>query len=201
MVFVYVGGMGMDGGLDAPAHPSKTILWPHIICFCNVLLIWNIVSSLHVCNSIQSIIAFRDENKRRKTFEGFWCDTWPVSAKSLAQAGFYYCGKHKFCQKLMNLNCFYLIKDYAEENTSFFVENSSMTWNFLCFDLRNGSSKFQRCKCSLPFAILYRTFKRAKISKSIVLKQGPKPDSKWNPWSGKIFCCLQVKFFNGFLPT
>ena len=43
--------------------------------------------------SIQRMIAFRDETERRKTFEDLWCDTWPVSAKSLAQAGFYYCGK------------------------------------------------------------------------------------------------------------
>ena len=41
----------------------------------------------------QSAIAFRNENERRKTFEGFWSDTWPVSPKTLAQAGFYYLGE------------------------------------------------------------------------------------------------------------
>ena len=45
---------------------------------------------------MQSAIAFRDENERRKTFEGFWSDTWPVSPKALAQAGFYYCGERKY---------------------------------------------------------------------------------------------------------
>lgn len=42
-----------------------------------------------------SAIGLRNENDRRKTFEGFWSDTWPVSPKALAQAGFYYCGKFK----------------------------------------------------------------------------------------------------------
>ena len=43
----------------------------------------------------QSAIAFRNENERQRTFDGFWSDTWPVSSKALAQAGFYYCGKEK----------------------------------------------------------------------------------------------------------
>ena len=47
---------------------------------------------------IRSAIAFRDENERRKTFEGFWSDTWPVSPKALAQAGFYYCGPDDMVQ-------------------------------------------------------------------------------------------------------
>ena len=38
---------------------------------------------------------FRDENERRKTYEGFWSDAWPVSPKALAQAGFFYCGKEQ----------------------------------------------------------------------------------------------------------
>lgn len=46
----------------------------------------------------RSAIAFRDENERRKTFEGFWSDTWPVSPKALAQAGFYYCGPDDMVQ-------------------------------------------------------------------------------------------------------
>jgi len=46
----------------------------------------------------RSAIAFRDENERRKTFEGFWSDTWPVSPKALAQAGFYYCGPEDMVQ-------------------------------------------------------------------------------------------------------
>ena len=48
-----------------------------------------------VLNFVQSAVAFRDENERRKTFEGFWSDIWPVSSKALAQAGFFYCGKKK----------------------------------------------------------------------------------------------------------
>ena len=44
-------------------------------------------------NFVQSAIAFRDENARRKTFEGFWRDTWPVSAKAMVQAGFFHCGE------------------------------------------------------------------------------------------------------------
>ena len=44
----------------------------------------------------QGAIAYRDENERRKTFEGFWSDMWPISPKALAQAGFYYCGMHHF---------------------------------------------------------------------------------------------------------
>ena len=46
----------------------------------------------------RSAIAFCEENERRKTFEGFWSDTWPVSPKALAQAGFYYCGPDDMVQ-------------------------------------------------------------------------------------------------------
>ena len=46
----------------------------------------------------RSTIAFRDENERRKSFKGFWSDTWPVSPKALAQAGFYYCGPEDMVQ-------------------------------------------------------------------------------------------------------
>ena len=31
-----------------------------------------------VPNFIQSTIAFRGDNERKKTFEGFWSATWPV---------------------------------------------------------------------------------------------------------------------------
>ena len=40
----------------------------------------------------QSALAFRDENQRIKTFEGFWSNIWPISPKALAQAVFFYCG-------------------------------------------------------------------------------------------------------------
>lgn len=46
----------------------------------------------------RSAVAFRDENERRKTFEGFWRDIWPVSSKALAQAGFFYCGPEDMVQ-------------------------------------------------------------------------------------------------------
>ena len=46
----------------------------------------------------RSMIALRDENERRKTFEGFWSDTWPVSSKALVQAGFFYCGPEDMVQ-------------------------------------------------------------------------------------------------------
>ena len=43
-------------------------------------------------------IAFRDENHRKKSFEGLWSDKWPVTPNALAQAGFYYCGPEDMVQ-------------------------------------------------------------------------------------------------------
>ena len=40
----------------------------------------------------------QDEKERMKTFEGSWCETWPVSPKALAQAGFFYCGPEDMVQ-------------------------------------------------------------------------------------------------------
>ena len=46
----------------------------------------------------KGVIAFRDENEREKSFEGFWSSTWPVMHNALAQAGFFYCGPEDMVQ-------------------------------------------------------------------------------------------------------
>ena len=46
----------------------------------------------------RSAITFRDENQRKKSFEGFWSNMWPVTPNTLAQAGFFYCGPEDMVQ-------------------------------------------------------------------------------------------------------